>query len=88
MYKISGNVMLADLENEMMLLDMSTGIYYGLNETACEIWRLLADNESIEPLIQRIAETSGQTIQVITEDVNSYLNELVEIGILEVGNKS
>ncbi len=62
-------------DDEMMLLDLDTGRYFGLNRMGAQFFELLASNHSIAETSRKVASDYG--VPELT--VNSDLGELVDL---------
>jgi len=51
-----------------------------LNQVAALIWELLDGSASVNDIIKAVAEEFSAPIDVVTEDVTAFLNELCEGG--------
>jgi len=54
-----------------------------LNSTALCLWELLADERSAEELAVAMAERFDVTTMVARSDVNTFIDEIAKMGILE-----
>lgn len=82
-YRIPANVVGEELDGEMVLLNLETGIYFGLNPVGTQVWRELGDHgdlrTAVASICQRYSNVSEQTIQ---EDVLALVTELTSRGLL------
>lgn len=53
-----------------------------VNETGAAIWDALPDAENEEAIVDKLYETFDADRQVLREDVDSFLSQLRELGIL------
>lgn len=74
-----------DLEGEAALLNLKTGVYYGLNRVGAMIWKELQSPIQISNVCDHVttAYPQPQRDQVIA-DVFELLNELIEAGLVTV----
>jgi len=52
--QLAQEVVWCPVEGEMVLFHSETGEYYGLNEVAARVWRLIAEGASQEAMIERL----------------------------------
>jgi len=71
-WKKNPDVVVRNIEGEILLLNLETGVYYGLNKTGSEIWELLDKYSSIESINAEIA----QKYQGSEREVLSCIREL------------
>lgn len=77
----------ADVADEMVLLSMETGEYYGLNPVATSIWKRLQTRQT--PRVIRDAlliEFEGVSEAECTAEVMRFITELLALGLVEVGD--
>ena len=82
--RISDNVVYRELAGESVLLNLTSGIYFGLDEVGTRIWDLLAehrDSEKIIPML--IAEYDVDEAQ-LRRDVAGLIAQLSEQGLLVI----
>ena len=53
---VTDRVVVAELDNESVLLDVSSGLYYGLDEVGSRIWTLLNEALDVETIVSRLAD--------------------------------
>lgn len=84
-YLASPTVDVAIVDDEAVLLDRSSGVYFGLDETATMIWSLLAaDLTSAQVAAQLVDEFHDADPEVVAADVARLLDELTGLGLVRV----
>lgn len=84
-YRIPEHVLSRKLDDEMVLLNLDSGEYFGLNDTGTRVWELLADGRSREEVIERLTEEFEVAGEVATGHVAALCAELLEAGLLAEG---
>ena len=70
--------------DETVLLDLASGVYFGLDGVGKRIWESIADGDSLGAAVEiivaeyRVEEAQAQT------DVIAFANQLIERGLLLV----
>jgi hypothetical protein len=59
------------LEGEAVLLDLTTGRYFGLNATGGRIWALLGEGLTLAGIGERLAEEYALSPQAIAGDIDA-----------------
>ncbi len=80
--KAAPGVRYAGTQDGAMLLDLSSGRFFGLNPTAAAIWRFLGQGISPEDTATRLAEELGVPVKRLLQDVRSLSAALCERGLL------
>lgn len=70
--------------DEIVLLHRSTGNYYSLNQTGTAIWRYCSENRRLDEIIDFVSHEYQIEKNTLGEEIGSYLQELIQEGILEV----
>jgi hypothetical protein len=68
------NVVSRDLEGEAVMLNLESGVYFGLNEVGTRIWALIQEHG----LLRKVLETMQQEYEVAPQTLESDLLRLVE----------
>lgn len=64
------------LDDEAVILDLSTGYYFSLNPVATEIWTQLQAGDSPASIVAAIAAQYGIDAATVQADVDELLAEL------------
>jgi hypothetical protein len=72
------DVLIRTVGEELVLLDLQNGVYYGLNATGARIWELLASGMSIDETIAQLASEHDASRESLTRDVIDLIEELRE----------
>lgn len=84
MIRHNANVVAVDVTKEAILLDVDSGYFFQLNNTAASIWHLLEQPRSLAQLCQALEGDYPAGAAAITADVRGFVTDLVERGILEL----
>ena len=78
----SPDLTLADLGDEAVVLDPSSGTYFGLNAVATRILTLAADPVTTDELVSMLLKEFEVDRRVLARDVAGFVSDLVRRGIL------
>jgi hypothetical protein len=81
-FSIPKHVLSRKLDDEMVLLNLDSGEYFGLNDTGTRVWELLADGRSREEVIDRLTDEFEVTVEIAAGHVTALCDELLEAGLL------
>ena len=84
-FSIPEHVLARKLDDEMVLLNLDSGEYFGLNDTGTRVWELLADGRSRDEVVDRLTEEFEVAAEVASSHVASLCAELLEAGLLAKG---
>jgi hypothetical protein len=72
-----------EIEGEIVALEGETSTYLSANASGALIWRSLATGATREQLADQLVDRYGITSEVARADVDRFLAELSERGLLE-----
>lgn len=73
-----------EIDGQVVMLNLKKEAYYSLNEVGSVIWTELSDPCTLEDLIKRLIEKYEISASRCSEDIEPFLNELVELGVIEI----
>ena len=73
-----------DLGGEEVILDLDSGIYYGLNEVGASIWKLIQEPKSIAEIRDAIMADYDVQLERCESDILRLLSELAEKNLVSV----
>ena len=76
MWKLSPDVVFRDLEGEAVILDLSSGTYFGLNEVGTRVWRLVDEGRDPSQIVGIVATEYAADRETIAGDVERLLDDL------------
>lgn len=79
----SGSVICADLNDEAVLLNVETGIYFGLDALGAEIWRDIDDGFSESEIASRLLAEYDVSAEQLQHDLLDFLAQLEAHGLIE-----
>lgn len=82
---ISEAVVARELDGETVLLNLDSGIYFGLNEVGTRVWQLLGEGRPPAALIDILLAEYDVTRDVLQRDVQALLDRLAERGLVRSG---
>jgi Coenzyme PQQ synthesis protein D (PqqD) len=83
--QINEQVLFQQLEAEAVLLNLKTGIYFGLDAVGARVWELLKHHRQVSEVIESVVDEFEVTEKRCSEDVFRFIAELEENGLITVG---
>lgn len=78
-FRASEDVVAREVGGEMVLLDLASGLYFGLNTVGSKVWERLSESEaSLAELTDLIEAAFDAPRGVITADIEQLLVQLIE----------
>jgi hypothetical protein len=81
---IANTVLHQPLDDETVLLHLTTETYYGLDDIGTRVWQLLGEHGEIDPVVASIVDEYGADEAVVRTDIERFVGELAEAGLIEV----
>lgn len=82
--KITEHTLFQELSREAVLLELSRGVYFGLDEVGTRIWQLLGDGRSLQETVAALVDEYDVAEQQVAEDLLALVRELEERRLIEV----
>jgi Coenzyme PQQ synthesis protein D (PqqD) len=82
--RIPQHVVYRSLASETVVLNVQTGIYYGLNQTAGRMLEVLERVGDVEAVILELATEFEVDAEVIRQDLAGLCSDLEQKGLIEI----
>lgn len=76
------DVIVTEVEGELVMLDRTEEIYYGLNEVGAFLWEELDEPRTVAELHAATAEAFDVTEAECRDDVHDFLGDILEAGLV------
>jgi hypothetical protein len=83
-YQVSPEQLHSEIGSEAVVLDIKSGVYYGLNETGNQIWQWLQQPKTESEIIDLVLAEYDVTPEQGTSDVKALLQEMLDAGIIKI----
>ncbi len=85
--KFSNTVFAQEVDGEMVLLDMNSENYFGLDEVGSSIWQAIeAEDGVLGKVLEVLLEEYDVEEDVLKRDLLDFVDKLVESGLVQVVN--
>ena len=81
-YKISSDVVISEINNESVILNLNTGIYFQVNELGSFIITELKNYQNILTLQEKIILSFDVSAEECKDDLENFLKILLEKSLL------
>jgi len=78
------DVIAQQVGEEMVLLDLEAGVYYGLDPVGRRIWELLTEHRRLRVVFETMVEEYDVTPEVLQQDLLQLVQELQARGLTQV----
>jgi hypothetical protein len=77
----------SDLGGEVAILDLTGGVYYGLDEVGARIWELIQEPIAVDQIQATLVEEYAADRTRIRRDVLAFLQRLADEELVEVSDE-
>jgi hypothetical protein len=82
--QIAPGVLFSELEREAVLLNVTTGKYFGLNEVGTRVWVLLAQHKQLAPVHHALVAEYAVSADQAQRDLVKLVDELTAQGLVSI----
>ncbi len=82
--RIKDDVIFNDLQGEVVLLNLKTGIYFGLDPVGTRAWKLIQDHGRLEPVKDAMLGEYEVYAEDLWKDLQDLVIRLADHGLVEV----
>ena len=87
-YRLCDQLSVTDVDDEVVLLKLDTGMYYGLNHIGAVLVQGLQEERSMQQIILSVVEKYQTSYQKVSDDMDALVAQLLDQGLLEEVNAS
>ena len=73
-----------EVDGEMVLLDMNSENYFGLDEVGTAIWQVMQEEETLKDVFEVLLKQYDVESEVLEKDLLNFVEELAKSGLVEV----
>ena len=81
------NVVSAEIDGELVMLNMEQGRYYGMTGIAPYLWKVLDKPKTVSELVDSVCSNFDVCEETCRNDVQRFLGEMVDFGLITEGRK-
>jgi hemerythrin-like domain-containing protein len=82
--KVAKDVIFQELEGEAVLLNMRTGIYFGLNGVGTRIWHLLSEHGEVKTVTTMLLDEYNVSEDQLQNHLSDFIEQLKLKGLVEI----
>lgn len=83
-YIQNAEIIQSKIGDEVVMLDMASGFYFGLNSVASVIWQKMEEGISFEALINQLMEEFQVERDLCEKDTRELIDQLLEKNIIRI----
>lgn len=82
--KLNDDVLFQELQGDAVLLDLKTGVYFGLDRVGTRMWHLMGEHKVISDVVHAVTEEFDVPQQRCADDVVAFVKRLNEQGLIAI----
>ena len=82
--KRNKEVFASEIDDEVVMMNVDSGKYYGMDTVGSRIWELIAEEIQVREVINKLMEEYDVEEEQCEKDVLEFLNELYENKLVQV----
>jgi hypothetical protein len=84
-FKIPDEVIFRELDGEAVVLNLDTGIYFGLDAVGTRIWRLIEERKPLRTVLDTLIDEYEAPPDRLQRDLLTFVEHLNGKGLLSLG---
>jgi hypothetical protein len=85
--RISDAAVTRDLDGESVILNIESGIYFGLDEIGTRVWQLIEEMGDLESILRVMQDEYDEAPAVIRADVEALVSDLIDKRLVTSGGE-
>ena len=85
---IAEGVVFRDLQGELVLLNLTTGVYFGLDRVGTRIWNLLETGQTLSQVLSLLLEEYAVTEAQGRQDLECFISQMLEKGLMAIAHET
>ncbi|MBD6615045.1 lasso peptide biosynthesis PqqD family chaperone [Komarekiella sp. 'clone 1'] len=82
------NQIFSELQGEAVILDINSGVYYGLNQVGVSIWNLIQAPKTVKEIRDALLAEYEVDSQACETDILVLLEDLATKGLIEIRHEA
>ncbi|NJN23358.1 MAG: lasso peptide biosynthesis PqqD family chaperone [Acaryochloridaceae cyanobacterium RL_2_7] len=78
----------SELAGESVILNLKTGLYYGLNEVGAKIWEQIQSPKTFQEVCDAITAEYEVAAEECTQDVQELLEEMIQANLVNIQDEA
>ena len=81
-YLIPSSIMIQKIDDELLLMDANTHLFYELNATAASLWKIMEQYDDFEDVMTEMLECFEVSREELESDLQNFILSLHEQGMI------
>lgn len=84
---LSENIFAQEVDGEMVLMDMESEDYFGLDTIGASFWQVLQEEETLQKTLDHLLDLYDTEESVLKKDLIEFVEKLVTNGLASVAEE-
>ncbi|MGH6828636.1 MAG: PqqD family protein [Rhizomicrobium sp.] len=80
----NASIMAAEVDGEIVMMNVRQGLYFGLDDIATDVWKRIASPLRFSDLIESLAATYDGSPETIAADVSALVGRMAKHGLVRL----
>jgi hypothetical protein len=85
--ELGDDVTWCDLQNDVVILNVDTGVYFGLEGAGGQMWRELVEHRSLEKAFEALKKQFDVKPDELKRDLEALVRQLAEKGLVSLASE-
>jgi len=81
---VAGDVVFRELDGEAVILNLESGVYFGLDAIGTRIWQLCQEHSSIRLVWEAMQKEFDESADTLQTDLLAFIDELSVRGLVTI----
>jgi hypothetical protein len=81
--EIGDSVIFQSLKDEVVILNMTSQEYFGLDNIGASMWKMLIDQRDVAAVAERMVSEYDVELGTVRDDLNALVRQLIDAGLLK-----
>jgi hypothetical protein len=82
--QIAGDVVFRELDGEAVILNLESGVYFGLDPIGTRIWQLCQEHASLRLVWEAMQREFDESAETLQSDLLAFIDELSTRGLVTI----
>jgi coenzyme PQQ synthesis protein D (PqqD) len=81
-FRVSDDVVTRELDGEAIILNLASGVYFGLDPVGTRMWQLIAERARLQDVLDAVREEYDAPVDIVAADLLRLVDDLLGHGLV------
>jgi hypothetical protein len=82
--RVNDDVLFQELQGEAVLLNLKTGVYFGLDTVGTQVWKLISENKALSEVLKLLVQEYDVSEEQCSEDLLDLVASMREQALVSI----